>query len=281
MDELRIPKFMSDLKDKKANKGAKTFFTIKCRSDPPPEVKWYLNDAEVVDGDNIKLSFKEEEHQYRLDILDVQSNTAGEIKVVAKNENGEDTKVGSLEVQFSPEIDDIGEWKAGPGDEAKIIAKGKAFPFADATWYKVLEPASEEGGEAKVEKIDFEDKAFKRFSASVEENGLEATYTLSIKDAALDDAGLYELSLANRVGHMEKQASLAIVTEEPSFPKPLADITTTLGSTSTFEAVVAGVLGPPPPPWRWYIRISTERVATTRAAVTAMLMVVSVSKGAN
>ena len=27
LDELRVPKFMSDLKDKKANKGAKTFFT--------------------------------------------------------------------------------------------------------------------------------------------------------------------------------------------------------------------------------------------------------------
>jgi len=249
LEELRVPKFMSDLKDKKANKGAKTFFTIKCRSEPPPEVKWYLNGAEVVESDNIKVSFKEEEHQYRLDILDVQSNTAGELKVVAKNENGEDEKVGSLEVQFSPEIDDIGEWKAGPGDEAKIIAKGKAFPFADATWYKVLEPASEEGGEAKTEKIDFDDKAYKRYNASVEENGIEATYTLSIKDAVLEDAGMYELSLANRVGHMEKQASLAIITEEPSFPKPLADVTTTLGSTSTFVACVAGV---PKPAVQWY-----------------------------
>ena len=209
----------------------------------------YLNDQEVVEGDNIKVTFKEEEHLYRLDILDVQSNTAGEIKVVAKNENGEDTKVGSLEVQFSPEVDDIGEWKAGPGDEAKIVAKAKAFPFAEGTWYKVLEPASEEGGEAKVEKIDFDDKAFKRFSASVEENGLEATYTLSIKDATLEDAGMFELSCANRVGHMEKQASLAIITEEPSFPKPLADITTTLGSTCTFVSCVAGV---PRPSVQWY-----------------------------
>merc|ERR1719322_1901947 len=48
---------------------------------------------------------------------------------------------------------------------------------------------------------------------------------------------------------MEKQASLAIITEEPSFPKPLADITTTLGSTCTFEAVVAGV---PKPAVQWY-----------------------------
>ena len=66
---------------------------------------------------------KEDEFLYRLDILDVQSITAGRISVIAKNDNGEDRKDGSLEVQFSPEIDEIGEWKAGPGDEAKIIAK--------------------------------------------------------------------------------------------------------------------------------------------------------------
>ena len=42
MDELRIPKCMSDLKDKKANKGAKTFFNIKIRGDPLPTVKWYV-----------------------------------------------------------------------------------------------------------------------------------------------------------------------------------------------------------------------------------------------
>jgi len=249
IEELRVPKFMSDLKDKKANKGAKTFFNIKCRSDPMPEVTWYLNGEKIVDSDICKTSFKEEEHQYRLDILDVQSSTAGEIKVVAKNENGEDTKVGSLEVQFSPEIDTIGEWKAGPGDEARIVAKAKAFPFAEGTWYRVLEPASEEGGEAKVEKIDPSDKAWARFSSTVDENGLEATYTLIIKDATLEDAGLYELSCANRVGHLEKQGSLAVITEEPSFPKPLADITTTLGSTATFVACVAGV---PKPTVEWY-----------------------------
>jgi len=248
MEELRVPKIMADLKDKKANKGAKTFFNIKIRGDPIPEVKWYLNGEEIKESDNMKLSVKEDEHVYRLDILDVQSNTAGEIKVVAKNENGEDMKVGSLEVQFAPEIADIGEWKAGPGDEAKVIAKAKAFPFADGTWYKVLEPASD-GNEAKVEKIDPAEKAYKRFSSNYEENGLETTYTLTIKEATLEDAGTYELSCANRVGHAEKQGTLAVITEEPSFPKPLADVTTTLGSTATFEAVVAGV---PKPTVEWY-----------------------------
>merc|ERR1719188_1750902 len=75
---------------------------------------------------------------------------------------------------------------------------------------------------------------------------MEATYTLTIKDATLEDAGTYELSCTNRVGHTESRASLAIITEEPSFPKPLADITTTLGSTSTFVACV------PKPAVTWY-----------------------------
>merc|ERR1719175_302153 len=196
----------------------------------------------------MKLSVKEDEHLYRLDILDVQSSTAGEIKVVAKNENGEDVKVGSLEVQFAPEIADIGEWKAGPGDEAKIVAKAKAYPFAEGVWYKVLEEGTD-GSEAKVEKIEKDDKKYARYSSTVEENGLDITYTLSIKDAQLDDAGTYELSCTNRVGHTESRAKLAVITEEPSFPKPLADITTTLGSTATFEAVVAGV---PRPTVEWY-----------------------------
>merc|ERR1712013_252614 len=51
------------------------------------------------------------------------------------------------------------------------------------------------------------------------------------------------------MGHLEKQGSLAVITEEPSFPKPLADITTTLGSTATFVACVAGV---PRPTVEWY-----------------------------
>jgi hypothetical protein len=249
MEELKIPKCMSDLKDKKANKGAKTFFNIKVRGEPLPEVKWFLNDKEMVDTETTKLSVNEETFTYRLDILDCQSNTAGEIKVVAKNENGEDVKVGSLEIQFAPEIDEIGEWKAGPGDVAQIVAKAKAFPFADGTWYRVLKPATEEGGEAEVEKIDPDDKAYKRYSSTFTEDGLETTYTLSIKDAVLEDAGTFEISCANRVGHSEKQGSLAVITEEPSFPKPLADITTTLGSTATFEACVAGV---PKPVVEWY-----------------------------
>ena len=47
MDELKIPKCMADLKDKKAQKGGKCFFQIKIRGDPLPEIKWFFNDNEI------------------------------------------------------------------------------------------------------------------------------------------------------------------------------------------------------------------------------------------
>ena len=69
----------------------------------------------------------------------------------------------SLEVQFAPEVQDLGEFKAGPGDEAKLTAKIRAFPDADVAWYlKTPVPEGEEG-EMTSEKVDKEaDKKFER-----------------------------------------------------------------------------------------------------------------------
>ena len=56
----------------------------------------------------------------------------------------------------------MGEAKAGPGDEAKLSAKIRAFPDADVTWYKKI-PAAEGEEEGKNEKIDkSEDKKWER-----------------------------------------------------------------------------------------------------------------------
>ena len=64
---------------------------------------------------------------------------------------------------------------------------------------------------------------------------------MSIKDAVTEDAGLYQIKAANRVGATTKNGTLAIVTEPPSFITPLKDVTTQLGTTESFECVVAGI----------------------------------------
>ena len=51
-----------------------------------------MNDEEIVGDDHYQISVKEDEHLYRLDVVDVTENHCGKVKVVAKNENGEDSK---------------------------------------------------------------------------------------------------------------------------------------------------------------------------------------------
>ena len=69
-------------------------------------------------------------------------------------------------------------------------------------------------------------------------------HCLTIKDSVLEDAGDYEVVASNRIGNSEMVGKLSIVTEPPSFPTPLVDVTTKLGCTESFSAVVAGTPKP-------------------------------------
>ena len=62
----------------------------------------------------------------------------------------------NLEVIFPPEIQGMGEFKAGPGDVARLAVKVRAFPDAEVEWQRIVG----EGEEAKPETIDPKDKKF-------------------------------------------------------------------------------------------------------------------------
>jgi hypothetical protein len=50
--------------------------------------------------------------------------------------------------------------------------------------------------------------------------------------------------VASRVGKSATECKLVVVTEPPTFPQPLKDVTTKLGKTEVFEVVVGGTPKP-------------------------------------
>lgn len=52
-----------------------------------------------------------------------------------------------FDVLFAPEFKPMGEFKAGPGDVAKVVCKVRASPDPDVFWAK-------KNPEGKIEKID-------------------------------------------------------------------------------------------------------------------------------
>lgn len=83
-----------------------------------------------------------------------------------------------------------------------------------------------------------------RYAASYEADDQWENHVLTIKDAVLEDAGDYEVVACNRIGKTVMVGKLSIVSEPPSFPTPLTDVTTKLGCTEIFSAVVAGIPKP-------------------------------------
>ena len=79
---------------------------------------------------------------------------------------------------------------------------------------------------------------FNRCSTELERDGIWEIHTLLIKDISMDDGGNFNIKATNRVGTTEESGSLAIVTEEPSFPKSLESVTTKLGCTESFEVQI-------------------------------------------
>ena len=79
---------------------------------------------------------------------------------------------------------------------------------------------------------------FNRCSTELERDGIWEIHTLLIKDISMDDGGNFKIKATNRVGTTEESGSLAIVTEEPSFPKSLESVTTKLGCTESFEVQI-------------------------------------------
>jgi hypothetical protein len=51
-----------------------------------------MNDVEIVNNEHFKVGEKPDEFIYRLDIEDITEDHCGKIRVVGKNENGQDAK---------------------------------------------------------------------------------------------------------------------------------------------------------------------------------------------
>lgn len=67
---------------------------------PPPEITWYHNGKKIIFGlDETKYIETKEKGLYAVEICDCTIDDCGEIKVVAKNECGEDSCKATLTVQ--------------------------------------------------------------------------------------------------------------------------------------------------------------------------------------
>ncbi|GFR06110.1 obscurin, partial [Trichonephila clavata] len=190
--------------------GKPVVFEAKVTGNPKPKIEWFKNDNKLESGPHVKLS--EEENKAILIIEDAKLDDAGEYKLTATNDQGEDSSSAVVKVSEpgkKPVI--VKELKAGKvleGDEAKLQVVVSGQPMPTVAWMH--------NGRNVMEG--------QHCTPSMEDNGLA---TLTIHEVKCEDGGMYTVIAANNLGKA--------VSEAPIIVTPRVKIDTEKKPTKVFE----------------------------------------------
>ncbi|ETN83967.1 hypothetical protein NECAME_07120, partial [Necator americanus] len=251
------PAFQSDIAPINLTEGDSLQTKLLITGDPPPFVKWYINnqlvcpteDTEIINVDGV----------YSLTIHGVTADMTGKIKCVAYNKMGEVTTEGDLKVvapipvEFETSLCDA---TCREGDTLKLKAVLLGEPTPVVSWYvngKKLE-------ETQNIKIHAE----------------KGTYTVTIKDITCDYSGKVVCEAVNEYGKASSEAMLLVLPrgEPPDFLEWLSNVRARQGSKVVHKVVFTG---DPKPTLTWYINnkevTNSKEISIVTDDKTSVLMI--------
>ncbi|XP_049949483.1 obscurin isoform X1 [Schistocerca serialis cubense] len=229
------PSFARPL-DRAAEVDEGDILDLKCKLDgsPIPTVQWFKDGQPLHADDHVKLTALPD-GTVRLLIEGVKPTDCGAYKLVAKNKNGEHAALCAVAVKpnnrkpsFSKPLEGA---KCVVGEPLKLEAQVAAFPAPEVKWFKDGQPVRPS------QAVNF-----------VNQPG--GIIGLHIDSAKPEDAGVYTVSVSNRLGDITGSAKVEVEPREkkPTFQVPLLPATVVEGFPARFEVKV---VGHPPATLKW------------------------------
>lgn len=233
----RAPAFISGLKPLYGVVGETVGFICKVSGTPEPTARWFKNDKPLDISGRYSAQF--DGRNGYLTIANADIGDTGEYKCVVTNANGSASSKAELLISkksVKPKIekpmDDVSIYE---GEQARFEVRFSGFPHPDIKWYKETTKIihGHRGG---------------RYHLSKDGN----TYTLIVKDARVDDVGLYRCVASNEMGKVTAKAELDVndIKYPPEFlgdePEPMDAFD---GSDTSMRVTVRGN---PPPNVTWF-----------------------------
>ncbi|XP_049774558.1 obscurin [Schistocerca cancellata] len=229
------PSFARPL-DRAAEVDEGDILDLKCKLDgsPIPTVQWFKDGQPLHADDHVKLTALPD-GTVRLLIEGVKPTDCGAYKLVAKNKNGEHAALCAVAVKpnnrkpsFSKPLEGA---KCVVGEPLKLEAQVAAFPAPEVKWFKDGQPVRPS------QAVNFVNQP----------GGIIGLHIDSVKP---EDAGVYTVSVSNRLGDITGSAKVEVEPREkkPTFQVPLLPATVVEGFPARFEVKV---VGHPPATLKW------------------------------
>ncbi|XP_068626397.1 obscurin [Battus philenor] len=222
-------------RQKDVDEGEPLELKAKLDGSPIPTAKWYKDGAPLSADDTRIKQTALPDGTVKLNIEHVTPADCGAYKLVISNPNGEHSALCAVAVNptprkpsFSEPLEDV---KAVVGQPLKLQARVMAFPAPELKWFKDGLPIRPS------QAVNF-----------INQPG--GVVGLSIDSCRPEDAGLYSLTVANKLGDTESKAKVEVLQKErkPAFVAELMPIKVIEGFPAKLEVKV---LGHPPPLIKW------------------------------
>ncbi|XP_013175917.1 PREDICTED: muscle M-line assembly protein unc-89-like isoform X4 [Papilio xuthus] len=222
-------------RQKDVDEGEPLELKAKLDGSPIPTAKWYKDGAPLPAEDSRVKQSALPDGTVKLSIEHVTPADCGAYKLVITNPNGENSALCAVAVNptprkpsFSEPLEDV---KAVVGQPLKLQARVMAFPAPEVKWFKDGLPIRPS------QAINF-----------INQPG--GVIGLSIDSCRPEDAGQYQLTVANKLGDVESKAKVEVLQKErkPAFVAELMPVKVIEGFPAKLEVKV---LGHPPPVIKW------------------------------
>jgi hypothetical protein len=178
--DLKTPKLVGELGNATFTKGDSSTLKAVIKGNPPPTAEWFKDGKSLGPGTS-----SGEEFSIKLNNIDEAS--AGEYRILAKNEHGEVSSLAKVDVIYKPEISSFKDVNVSPGDSCVLEAKIRANP--------------------EVSKVEWtKDGAVLKDGCSYKD-GLAK---LEVGPAEKATEGTYKLKVVNAVGETEAKSKVAV-----------------------------------------------------------------------
>ncbi|VDL64096.1 unnamed protein product, partial [Nippostrongylus brasiliensis] len=227
------PAFQSDIAPINLTEGDSLQTKLLITGDPPPFVKWYINNQMVCETEDTEI--KNADGVYSLTIHGVTADMTGKIKCVAYNKMGEVSTEGPLKVvapipvEFETSLCDA---TCREGDTLKLKAVLLGEPTPVVSWYVNGKKLEE--------------------SQNIKIHSEKGTYTVTIKDITCDYSGKVVCEAVNEYGKASSEAMLLVLPrgEPPDFLEWLSNVRARKDTKVVHKVVFTG---DPKPTLTWYI----------------------------
>lgn len=231
------PKFTEMLTDLEVHEEESTEMKVTVTGVPTPEIQWF-KDGEPVQINTERIFVKETENsQHILTINQVQLEDAGFYSCKASNKAGTEeckAKFVVLELLRAPKFtQELSEIKIKEMETAEIAVTVTGKPTPEVCWTK-------DGAPINIDNV--------HFATRQDESD---HYTLVIKQAKLEDGGVYSCKAYNKIGEAETKTLFAVEQENelPQFSEGLKEFSVQEGETAEMSVTA---IGKPTPEITWY-----------------------------